>query len=81
MPNIFGERDRLLREDGVQPSKRANGRPASRRTSQSSKVKTFDLDHEDVRALALAKLDGIGRSEREIVSLALKSYLADYCEN
>ena len=81
MPNIFGERDKLLRENGVQPPTRTAARPAAHRSAQLSKVKTFDLDHDDVRALALAKLDGVGRSEREIVSLALKSYLADYCEN
>lgn len=81
MPNIFGERDKLLREDGGEPSPRKPTRQTLRSSPQSSKVKTFDLNHDDVRALALAKLDGVGRSEREIVSLALKRYLADYYDN
>lgn len=81
MPNIFGERDKLLRDDGDEPSQRKPARQAARRPSRTSKVKTFDLDLDDVRALALAKLDGVGRSEREIVSLALKSYLAVYYDD
>lgn len=81
MPNIFGERDKLLRDDGGEPSQRKSTRQAARRPSRTSKVKTFDLDLDDVRALALAKLDGVGRSEREIVSLALKSYLAVYYDD
>lgn len=73
MPNIFGERDKLLRVEGVQPSTRNVAQ-----IDRPKKMKTFELDHADVRALALAKLDGVGHSEREIVSLALKSFLSEY---